>query len=31
MSTKIFNGFIINREVSTYELNEMMNIIRKEG
>lgn len=30
MSTKIFNGFIINREVSTYELNEMMNIIRKE-
>lgn len=30
MSTKIFNGFIIKNKVSTYELNEMMNIIRKE-
>lgn len=30
MSTKIFNGFIINKKVSTYELNEMMDIIRKE-
>lgn len=30
MSTKIYNGFIINKEVSIYKLNEMMNIIRKE-
>lgn len=30
MSTKIFNGFIIKKKVSTYELNEMMNTIRKE-
>lgn len=30
MSIEVFNGYIINKNISAYELNEIMNIIRKE-